>query len=338
MSKIDGASKLREAKENLPDWVEVNDFTALQEIYQNRHTIQPVKSPRLYQIETTSRCNLKCGFCPRTEMVASGGAHRDMNADMPLVKFRNILDDFDGLESIELFHFGEPFMHDNLHDYIRACKERGIYVVVASNLLPATPRKIDAAFDAGLDFLVMDVDSLDPDRYAAARVGGSLDILQKRVNYILNHPKAPYTVAQTIMLDGNKEYELGEFVEWAGGRPDEIRYKFLDSFRGTNEKPGGLAPHEVCREPFYGMTIHVNGDVVACDRDWAGENVMGNVHVEPVQEIWEGDLFNEFRRRMKSENKPDMCKVCPEGCLVNMRSQPNIQVNMFKGDEVKHQT
>ena len=323
---------------NLPGFVRptIDVAAAKEELRASRYDIEPVAKPHLYQIETTSRCNLKCPFCPRTTDLLQSGK-RDLNAVMPLDDFRRTLDKMPWIQSLELFHFGEPFMHKDLHRYILACKERNIYVVVASNLLPATDEKIDAAFDAGLDFLVMDVDSLDADRYAAARVGGDLARLQDRVKYILSRHRRPYCVAQTIMLDGKPEYTEAEFLEWTGGlAADEVRYKFLDSFRGEIVDKGGLGPDDVCREPFYGFTVHVNGDVVPCDRDWSGENVMGNIFRQSVDEIWNGEKYVAFRSRMKSSDKPAMCKACDEGRLVNLRSQPMIQVNMFRGSEVHH--
>lgn len=333
--------KLKETLDNLPRFVTASmDFrSAIEELTVTRETIKPVDLPRIYQIETTSRCNLKCPFCPRTtDLIANN--QRDMNAVMPLDDFTRTLDKMPWLKSLELFHFGEPFMQHDLHRYIKACKERGIYTVIASNLLPATPDKLNEAFDAGLDFLVMDVDSLDPVRYASMRVGGRLDILRERVIYILSRPRQmrPYCVAQTILLDGKKEYTEDEFINWCGWRPEEIRYKFLDSFRGEIADKGFLDATDVCREAFYGFTVHVNGNVVVCDRDWAGENVMGNIFTQTVEEIWCGEKFEAFRSKMKSTDKPAMCKRCPEGKLVNMRSQPFIQVNMFKGAEVQHES
>lgn len=330
--------ELLENLANLPAFVRpsIDEAAALIELSATASTIQTTPLPRLYQIETTSRCNLKCPFCPRTTDLVANSV-RDMNAVMPLDKFEMVLDKMPWLKSLELFHFGEPFMHKDLHLYIEACKKRNIYVVIASNLLPATPDKIDKAFKAGLDFLVMDVDSLDPDRYKSMRVGGELSLLKERVKYILNKAQRPYCVAQTIMLDAKAEYTEEEFVEWTGGlKADEVRYKFLDSFRGEIANKGVLGEDDVCREAFYGFTIHVNGNVVPCDRDWAGENVMGNVFEQDIETIWHGELYEAFRTKMKSKDKPAMCKRCDEGKLVNLRSQPMIQVNMFKGKEVKH--
>lgn len=330
---------LADTLENLPPFARrtVEPASLVRELNANRHTIQPALRPRLYQFETTSRCNLACPFCPRTiDLVPN--KRRDMNQTVSLEDFCKVLDQMPWLKSLELFHFGEPFMQNDFDQFVQACTDRGIYSVVASNLLPATNDKLDRAFDAGLKFLVMDIDSLDAERYARARVGGTLERLQKVVRYILAHPKKPWCVAQTIMLGGRAEYGMEEFLKWSGGlAPDEIRYKFLDSFRGFVTNKGVLGEEEVCREAFYGFTVHANGNVVPCDRDWAGENVMGNVFEESVMDIWHGVRFTLFREKMKSKDKPAMCKGCKEGRLVNARSQPLIQVNMFRGAEVYHE-
>lgn len=328
------------AMANLPKFLqaEVVEATALEELDMTCATAVPVEKPRLYQIETTSRCNLDCPFCPRT-IELKAHKQRDLNAIMALDDFEHVLDKMPWLESLELFHFGEPFMHKDFERYVAACTRRGIYSVIASNLLPATPAKIDAVFDAGLGFLVMDVDSLDAERYAQMRVNGDLDRLREIVCYILAKPeeRRPYCVAQTIMIGNEPEYTEEQFTEWTGGlRAEEVRYKFLDSFRNTVCDKGILGPNDLCREAFYGFTVHVNGNVVPCDRDWSGQNVMGNIFTEGVMDIWEGKRFKEFRSRMCSDDKPEMCKNCSEGRLINFRSQPMIQVNMFRGAEVEH--
>jgi radical SAM protein with 4Fe4S-binding SPASM domain len=325
---------------NLPAFLAdaVDRDSAREELAATCATIHTADAPRIYQVETTSRCNLRCPFCPRTTDLL---AHhrRDLDAEMPLERFEHILDQMPQLRSLELFHFGEPFMQHNLSEYVAACGRRGIYSVIASNLLPATPRKIDEVFAAGLNFLVLDVDSLDARKYAEARVGGNLEILRHRVRYILDHPARPYCAVQTILLDGSPAYCMVDLMAWCGARsePDELRYKFLDSFRGEAADKGGLAPTDLCREPFYGFSVHVNGNVVPCDRDWAGENVMGNLFDDSVAAIWKGERFERFRAMMRSPEKPAMCRKCPEGRLVNLRSQPHIQVNCFRGAEVEHE-
>jgi radical SAM protein with 4Fe4S-binding SPASM domain len=311
------------------------DYAALQtEWTATCATVQTQPQPRLYQVETTARCNLACPFCPRTTHLVPQH-QRDPEQEMSLAQFDALLDQAPWVRSLELFHFGEPFMQRTFAHFVASCTRRGVYSVVASNLLPATPRAIDAVCDAGLNFLVMDMDSLDAERYAKARVNGSLPLLRERVQYLLSHPKRPYCVAQQIALSDEQPYTAEDIGRWAmAPPPDAVRVKFLDSFRGTVLHKGGMRGDDLCREPFYGCAVHANGDVVPCDRDWGGEAVMGNVFETPLLEIWHGDRFEAFRAEMRGPDKPALCRNCDEGKLFNARSQPHVQVNMFDGQEV----
>src|SRR5512141_638102 len=103
--------RLQAILNNLPEFVHatLNLPALVSEIEADRFSIQPAPLPRLYQVETTSRCNLKCPFCPRTTDLLPHG-QRDLNSVMPLREFEGLLDRLPWVKSLELFHFGEPFM------------------------------------------------------------------------------------------------------------------------------------------------------------------------------------------------------------------------------------
>jgi len=335
MREIQKRKRLQEVLENIPEYlVERLDFPALlHELEQDPSKVTVAEKPRIFHIETTLRCNLSCPFCPRTTDLQAHPEVRDLNAHMDFDNFRRVLDKMPWVKSLELFHYGEPFMQNNFHDFVAECTARGIFSVAASNLLPATPEKVDKVFNAGLGFLVMDIDSLDPEEYAKLRVGGSLELLQKRVQYVLQTVKRPYLVAQCILVEKKKKFTEAQFEAWAGGKPDAYHWKFYDALRGEIIPDKGRL-QGICKEPFYGFTVHLDGEVMVCNRDWRGENSMGNIFKQSVEEIWHGPKYQEFRRRMLSEDKPDMCKLCPEGDYCNLRSQPSVQVNMLTGMDV----
>lgn len=317
----------------------INHGSLREEFQQTCGGIEAAHLPRLYQVETTSRCNLSCAFCPRTTDLVANNL-RSTTEDFPVRGLESLLEQMSWVRSVELFHFGEPFMDRNLHLHARTASTHGVAVTLASNMIPASTPRMDAVFASGVDFLVMDVDSLSPERYASARPPATLLALRERVRAALRHKCRPrYITAQSIALPGEAGYTMDEFMRWVGRDcppPDSVRVKFLDSFRGQASKPTTLKSNELCRESFYGFSVHANGNVVPCDRDWAGEAVMGNVLDEPVLDIWHGERFQEFRRRMKSSDKPDICKECGEGTLVNFRSQPHVQVNHFDGTRVEY--
>lgn len=69
-----------------------------------------------------------------------------------------------------------------------------------------------------------------------------------------------------------------------------------------------------CRYPWTSMYVGVNGDVHPCCASLAsGGYKLGNVFEAPVNEIWWGEKYQAFRRRMTDAAAPwpDPCAVCP---------------------------
>lgn len=143
---FDGARlRAEEVLRHMPPFVRptVNLETLQQEIDMSCGRAVAVDQPRLYHVETTLRCNLLCPFCPRTVGLVPHPEVRDLNGVLPLPGFTALLDQMPWVKSVELFHFGEPFMHRDFCDYVQACTDRGIFTVIASNLGPATPELVD---------------------------------------------------------------------------------------------------------------------------------------------------------------------------------------------------
>jgi radical SAM protein with 4Fe4S-binding SPASM domain len=319
-----------------PGFRHLLDYNGMaREFEQTAGSVETAAYPRLFQVETTTRCGLSCPFCPRTFSLRKTGV-RPLNADMDFNLFRELLDQMPWLRSVELFGFGEPFLHGELPRFIRHCAERRILTVVASSLSIVHREVLADSLAAGLDYLLVDLDSLNEREYLAIRPGADFRRTLDALRLVLLRPRRPYVTVQAVMVKGRPAYTEQELSHVLGDklRPDALAFKFVDSFRGQACPKGKLGPHDVCREAFYGFTVQVNGDVVPCDRDWAGEAVMGNILEDSVQAIWQGERFKAFRAAARSAEKPDLCRNCAEGRLFNYRSQPHIQVNMTLGAEI----
>ena len=55
--------------------------------------------------------------------------------------------------------------------------------------------------------------------------------------------------------------------------------------------------------------IEPNGEVYPCCRG-PKELLMGNVNEQSMSEIWNGEKYREFRRRMNNKDYPDVCSTC----------------------------
>lgn len=67
-------------------------------------------------------------------------------------------------------------------------------------------------------------------------------------------------------------------------------------------------PH-FCWMATHYMKIEPNGRVYPCCRG-PRELEMGNVNEQSIGEIWNGEKFRAFRRRMHAKDYPDVCKNC----------------------------
>lgn len=77
-------------------------------------------------------------------------------------------------------------------------------------------------------------------------------------------------------------------------------------------------PWSECRRPTTLSYITANGNVLSCcfvpfvspDYAQTGEFVLGNAFEQPFTEIWSGAAYNEFRRRILTDNPSDCCRGC----------------------------
>ncbi len=87
--------------------------------------------PRLVFWETTSRCNLKCVHCRRTNVPERG----DELYELPTAEFKAILGSLkgEGRPPMVVFSGGEPLMRKDLPELLAFAKEKGIPFAIATN-------------------------------------------------------------------------------------------------------------------------------------------------------------------------------------------------------------
>jgi radical SAM protein with 4Fe4S-binding SPASM domain len=67
-----------------------------------------------------------------------------------------------------------------------------------------------------------------------------------------------------------------------------------------------------CRVPWYSTYIDTKGRVYPCCYLINSAHVMGNINEQSFSEIWQGERYKEFRRRLAHDRKNLVgCKTCP---------------------------
>ena len=105
--------------------------------------------PRSVKIELTARCDMQCFFCASAMKLRD---KRDMDWDFLtglLAKLR-----LAGVEEIGLFYLGESFLFRRLAEAVAHARKLGFpYIFLTTNGRLATPERVRACLEAGLDSL-----------------------------------------------------------------------------------------------------------------------------------------------------------------------------------------
>jgi MoaA/NifB/PqqE/SkfB family radical SAM enzyme len=112
--------------------------------------------PVLAHIIPMRRCNLACGYCNEYDKTSD---------PVPLDVMKRRLDKLADLgTSIITISGGEPLMHPDLDDLIRHIRSRGMIAGLISNGYYFTPERIERLNRAGLQYLQISIDNVNPDR------------------------------------------------------------------------------------------------------------------------------------------------------------------------------
>lgn len=139
---------------------------------------------RKIYLEPTTGCNLKCRTCIR-QVWEDGEAQM---ASSTFQKFLSHLADLPQLERVIFTGFGEPFAHPGIIDMIAAIRSYDLAVTIGSNGLLLDKKICRELISLKIDRLVISVDGVKPETYAATR-GGSLTHLLSNIR-LLNEAKA----------------------------------------------------------------------------------------------------------------------------------------------------
>ncbi len=140
------------------------------------------------QIIPIRRCNIDCGYCNEYDKISP---------PVPTDVMRRRIDHLAGLgTSVVAFSGGEPMLHPDLDDLIRHIRGRGMMAGLITNGYFLVPKRIDELNGAGLDFLQISIDNVEPDEVSKK----SLRVLDRKLQDLREH--AEFDVNINSVLGG----------------------------------------------------------------------------------------------------------------------------------------
>lgn len=314
----------------------MNAFRILLSYYFSRYSgrVKHLGNPFSVSIEPTTSCNLRCPECP------SGLRQFSRNTGkISLELYRDIVDQLHkDLVYLILYFQGEPYLHPLFFRMTEYARERKIYTMTSTNAHFLTDKLARKTVESGPDKIIISLDGLDQETYEHYRVGGSFEKVIEGTKNLVRWKKAlksrrPFIVLQFIVFSANEhqvphvkklarelgvdklELKTAQVYNYEEGNPlipqNEAFSRYKKGKDGLFRIDNPLNNH--CLRMWRGCVITWDGLVVPCCFDKDATHRLGNLKTEKFHEIWRGEAYDDFRKKLFSARKEiDICRNCTE--------------------------
>jgi MoaA/NifB/PqqE/SkfB family radical SAM enzyme len=201
--------------------------------------------PRFVQIEPVGQCNLRCQMCP--VIYREDGPPYGPPAFMAFETFTALIEQFAGVEELQLQGLGEPMMHPRFFDMVAHAAARGIQVSTNSNMTLLPPARAEACVRSGLARLHVSIDGARAETFERIRRRAHLDRVLRNVRALVDARDrlgraTPRLHVVTVLMRQNLE-ELPQVVELAASlRAEEVFVQHLAHDFGEETMPPRYRP------------------------------------------------------------------------------------------------
>ena len=188
-----------------------------------------INSPYTVTLSITDQCNAQCTTCTRWQ---TGNEIQELSCDewQQLIVQMNYW-----LKPCYIsFTGGEPFVKEWFCDLLKFAHKLGVYSNVSTNGIFFTPENYDKITQTGVDFILISLNSLDPEIHNTYK--GVKNLHQRIVSaikYMKNNSKVRIGVSCIITRDNYRQ--LSDFASWAHNLGvDSINFQVIRDTFGPN--------------------------------------------------------------------------------------------------------
>ncbi|MBN9292367.1 MAG: radical SAM protein [Flavobacteriia bacterium] len=294
--------------------------------------------PLSVSIEPTTACNLACPECP-------SGLKQFTRATgkLDLQKNEQLLEQLKKSVFYITYYFqGEPFLHPQFLELIKAAKKRRIYTATSTNAHFINEKKAEEIVLSGLDRLIISIDGASQQTYENYRIHGKLEKVLEASRHLVQAKKklkshTPYLIFQFLVVKPNEQdipkiYELAREIgidevrlksaqvyDYKNGNPlipeNEKYARYKKKSDGTYEFKYKLSNN--CWRMWSSCVFTWDLKIVPCCFDKDARHILGDTSDAPFSVLWKEERYNQFRKAvLQNRSQIEICKNCSEGAKV----------------------
>ena len=284
--------------------------------------------PLFLHLELSQICNLRCPSCPIGQPQAYAKYISSEKMDWNLYQKIILEGEKHDCPSMEPQGTNEPFLDQNLEDYIRFAADHGfIDIMLNTNGTLLTEERARKVLKSGITRLRFSLDAATKETFEKVRLGAKYETTMKNIERFLEIKKQEKFELPVVGVNFCKtkfnEHEEEAFIEkWIDKvdffviqdfqPPDlDTNYsEFLPSksvFRENIQESGYN-----CQQPWQRVLVRSNGEVCPCCAFFSTELSLGNMKDHNLHELWNSKEMHELRSMHKLGNYGDnpWCKKC----------------------------
>jgi len=268
----------------------------------------PEVEPRIFKLNITNICNYRCIMCPYSKIIRPKGF-----MDIGLVKIITDRDIKKG-QYLELFNFGEPFLHPKIESIVEILSKKEVSILVSTNGSTGK-EKLEKLLQYPKLKIQVALETLDEELYSKITGGGILSKVLKFLDFSKKYRSSFEQVEILVVETKVNKNSIDRIKEYFSGDFPVIR-RISDSFGGTIEKDLVLqntldkpVTRKPCIFPFLNCVVEWDGLVGWCCYDYNLEVPYGSLYENSLVELFNKEIWKMMRRE-QSELNFRMFKRC----------------------------
>lgn len=271
--------------------------------------------PLYLLIEPTSICNLRCSMCFQIDK--SFSSNKEFMGSMDFKLFTRIIDEAvaGGTKAITLASRGEPTLHPQFGEMLEYCAGKFYELKINTNALLLDTELSHKILKSKIGMVVFSMDAYDSAGYKKIRNSNEFSKVVANIKNFHKireqHYNDHYVTTRAHGVKVEHDFNTKKFYSFWKNITDEVtllesvsRWDTYNNPKTNNSKP--------CTVAFDRMYIWHDGICNPCDVDYKSYLKLGDVRVNTIRDIWNGEKYAAFRNAHMDGNRLSLvpCDRC----------------------------